>query len=208
MNSELILPKEQRQACEIVPADCPKPLDFSVLYGYANPVELEIGIGKGYFMMTSALADPETNFLGIEYARKYLIRAIDRIEKRPIRNVRLVHTEAMTFIQEHIPDQSLRTVHLYFPDPWHKKRHHKRRIFQLNFIEQVHRILQPKGHLLIATDHADYWAWMQEVLEKQTLLNPSERLPEPPIDTEGLTNYEIKYLREGRTIYRTGYQKP
>lgn len=212
---ELIVPAEERTSCELVPDPNQGPLSLAQIFGNDRPVELEIGIGKGLFLMRSGLAEPTRNFLGIEYARKYLNRARQRIEKRPLPNVRVVHAEAMSFIREYLGDQSLDAVHLYFPDPWPKKRHHKRRIFNLEFLRECHRILKTDGALLIATDHQDYWLWMCEVLAKQDLFSKSDRLPEPPeeaeglgdFETAGLTNYEIKYRREGRQIHRAGYVK-
>jgi tRNA (guanine-N7-)-methyltransferase len=205
---ETFLPPELRKPCLLDPETLPRPLDFRAVFGRSAPVELEIGVGKGFFLMNAALRQPDTDFLGIEYAGKYLARAIERIEKRPISNVRLVHGEALSFMQNCLGDASLQVIHLYFPDPWPKKRHHKRRLLQMPFLREVHRLLQPGGELLIATDHEEYWHWMQAVLAEQTLLRPGGRLPEPPLDLEGLTNYEIKYLREGRPIYRAGWLKP
>jgi len=205
---ETIIPVEERISRELDLEKISKPLDWQSVFGNRHPVEMEIGIGKGLYLMGAAQHLPEHNFLGIEVQRKYLNVARRRVEKRLIENARFVCAEAHTFLEEWVPDESLTTIHIYFPDPWPKKRHHKRRLIQPNFIELVHRKLKPGGFLLIATDHADYWAWMCEVLENQTLLLPGDRLPTPPPGFEGLTNYEIKYKREGRDIYRTGYRKP
>ncbi len=205
---DVFVPVEERVSCELKLDESNKPLVFELLFGNSNPVELEIGIGKGLFMMRCGLFHPDRNFLGIEYARKYLKVGIHRIEKRPIKNVRLIHGEALTFMVDFVVPESLNVIHVYFPDPWPKTRHHKRRLITQAFIEQCHRTLVPGGELLIATDHAEYWEWMCEVLEKQTLLLKTDRLPEPPAEKDGLTNYEIKYVREGRPIYRVGYQKP
>lgn len=205
---EEILPRGERVSKELKVEDLPKPIDFKVLFGNDNPVELEIGIGKGRFMAAAAQTFPDRNYLGVEYARKYLRMADDRIQKRPINNAFVVNTEAMGFMADHIASATLAAVHLYFPDPWPKKRHNKRRIFTQAFIEEVHRMLVPGGKLLIATDHADYWEWMQDVLKVQTLLEETEDRPKPPREGEALTNFEMKYVAEGRPIYSTGYRKP
>ena len=173
-DEDLIVPVAQRQVCELDLNSLKPPLDLRQVFGNPHPVSLEIGIGKGLFLMRSGLAKPQENFLGIEYARKYLNRARERIEKRPIRNVRVVHAEAMSFMQDWLIPDSLKAIHLYFPDPWPKKRHHKRRIFNQVFLEACYRLLVTQGDLLIATDHADYWAWMCDVLAKQTLFVPSD----------------------------------
>ena len=205
---DVILPVEKRVSRELDLEDAGLPLSLKKVFGNANPVELEIGIGKGYFLMNAALCNPDRNFLGIEIRRKYLNRARQRIEKRPIENIRLVCFEAFQFMEEFLPPQSLAVIHVYFPDPWPKKRHHKRRLFSQEFLALAYRLLQPGGELLVATDHRDYWDWIKSVMEAQDLLEPSPRLPEPVEGTEGLTNYEIKYQREGRPIYRAGYRKP
>lgn len=206
--TDLFLPKDQRVSRELDLDKLPKPLDLEAIFGNKHPLELEIGIGKGLYLMGAAQHMPDHNFIGIEIARKYLNMARKRIEKRPIENARLVCGEAHGFLEECLPDESLSVVHIYFPDPWYKKRHNKRRLIQKSFMELVHRKLVPGGFLLIATDHADYWEWIEAVLTNQTWLEPCDRLPTPPPGFEGLTNYDIKYKKEGRTIYRTGYRKP
>lgn len=205
---EMIIPKEDRVSRELVLEELKGPLDLAQIFGNDKPVELEIGIGKGYFIRNAALATPDINFIGIEIRRKFLNLAKERVEKRPIENVRFVCGEAYSFMKEFLGPQSLSAVHLYFPDPWPKARHHKRRIFNQHFIQEAYDVLKPGGLLLVATDHKGYWEHMQEVLEAQTLLEPTNVVPEPASGTKGLTNYEIKYIIEGREIYRTGYRKP
>ncbi len=204
----IILPVAERVSRELILEDRDQPLDLEGVFGNRNPVELEIGIGKGLFIKNAAELNPDVNYLGVEIRRKYLNKARDRIEKRHLPNVRLLCGEAFSFMEDWLPPASLTTVHVYFPDPWPKKRHQKRRLFSKAFIALVHRALTPGGLLLVATDHADYWTWIQETLAAQTLLTPCDALPEPPGEAAGLTNYEIKYQIEGRRIYRTGLQKP
>jgi tRNA (guanine-N7-)-methyltransferase len=183
-------------------------LNFKEIFGNDHPVELEIGYGKGLFLMQSGFRFPEVNFLGVEYAKKYYRLACERIEKRPIENVRLVHGEAFEFLRECVPDGSFQKIHLYFPDPWPKKRHFKRRLFQMPFLKLAHQKLCQDGYLYIATDHLGYWEWMQDVLSNQTLFVKTDLLPVPPLpEGTALTNYEIKYQKEGRMINRGVYQR-
>jgi len=203
-----ILPKSERVSREIDLETAGQPIDLVAEFGNDGPVELEIGIGKGYFLQYAAAAAPEHNFIGIEIRRKYLNVARLRTEKRPIPNVRFVCGEAFSFMENHLKPESLHAVHLYFPDPWPKKRHHKRRLFSPEFIQLVFDRLVPGGLLLIATDHMGYWEHICEVLAAQTLLTRCEALPQPPQGADGLTNYEKKYLLEGRDINRIGYRKP
>ncbi len=207
MQDEFI-PVSDRVSRELDLETLEAPLNVEAVFGNNNPLELEIGIGKGMFISNVAQVQRDSNFLGIEIRRKYLSVALERVEKRSISNVRLILGEGFEFTEKFLAPESLTTIHVYFPDPWPKKRHHKRRLFGSDFIKLVHSRLVPGGKLLIATDHADYYEWITEVLEKQTYLVKCDQLPEPPGNADGLTNYDIKYQKEGRPIHRTGYQKP
>ena len=102
---------------------------WTEIFGNDHPVELEVGSGKGLFLANAATANPGHNFLGIELARKYARRAAERVAKRNLANVRVVAGDARLFLARYVPPASLRTVHVYFPDPWWKARHKKRRVF-------------------------------------------------------------------------------
>src|SRR5881227_3162677 len=115
----------------------PRPLDWRALFGNDNPVELEIGIGKGTFLTEQAKARPDTNFFGIEWARWFWRYASDRLRRSGCANARTVRAEAGFFLSEFVPDASLAVLHIYFPDPWPKKRHHKRRLIQAPFVKEV-----------------------------------------------------------------------
>jgi tRNA (guanine-N7-)-methyltransferase len=179
------------------------PLDWEGLFGNGNPVEIEIGTGRGRFLILAGRARPETNFLGLDYSRKFLAMARQRIGRRGLTNVRLVRTEALRLLPR-IPDASVRRYHVYFPDPWPKKRHHKRRLFQSPFLEQAWRTLVPGGRILLLTDHAEYFRAIGETLEATPLFAREESgfPPEALLDEDGLTNFEMKYRLEGRPIHR------
>ncbi|MCA9294763.1 MAG: tRNA (guanosine(46)-N7)-methyltransferase TrmB [Phycisphaerales bacterium] len=169
-----------------------------------RPFELEVGSGKGTFLVQQAQLQPETNFLGIEYAGEFFRYAADRIRRNAIPNVKLLYHDATEFIRR-VPDEVVTVLHLYFPDPWPKAKHHKRRSLNDAFLEQAHRILVPRGELRIVTDHPDYWAWMEEHFARWTVGEDArfERLPftSPDSASEGEvvgTNFERKYVREGR----------
>ena len=172
------------------------------------PLELEIGSGKGTFIVNQARALPDINYIGIEYAKAFWRYAADRCRRHGFENVRLVHTEAGAFVRNYVPDASLRQVHIYFPDPWPKARHNKRRLIQAPFLRELHRVLQPAdstggGRIRIATDHADYFEWMQEHAAQVTDLFDREPFESPESAGAGElvgTNFERKYRREGRTF--------
>jgi len=206
--TDVIIPRGERVCLELDLGTLAAPLDPAAVFGNDHPLEVEIGIGKGYFILNAAKAAPEHNFIGIEFRRKYLMQARDRVEKRGLANVRFVCSEAFSFLEDYLAPASVTTFHLYFPDPWPKKRHHKRRLFSPGFLASIHRLLVPGGLILIATDHADYHEWMREILGGQDLLVESRVLPEPPPGADGLTNWEIKFIKEGRPSFRLGYRKP
>lgn len=128
-----------------------------------RPFELEIGSGKGTFLLQQAVLQPQTNFLGIEWAREFYAYAADRVRRRRsagrLLNVRVLHTDASEFLHWRCPDAICRVVHLYFSDPWPKNRHHKKRVIQHRLLADVWRVLIPEGELRVVTDHADLWAW-------------------------------------------------
>jgi tRNA (guanine-N7-)-methyltransferase len=187
----------------------PRPIVFNQLFGNDNPVELEIGSGKGTFLVDQAKARPQTNFIGIEYARWFWRYASDRLRRNNCQNVRTVRAEAGFFLREFVSNQSLAAMHIYFPDPWPKKRHHKRRLIQPPFMLEVTRLLQPGGRLQIVTDHQDYFEQIRQVVA-QSPLAPAEYQP-PGSAAQGEfvgTNFERKYRREGRPFYSVAATKP
>jgi tRNA (guanine-N7-)-methyltransferase len=127
------------------PAEQDPVLDWEAVFGNRQPVEIEIGIGKGRYLIAAAQAQPQTNFVGVEWASKYLRIALDRGQKRRLSNLRLVRADAREFVEFFVPAASARAFHLYFPDPWPKKRHHKRRLFNASFLNEVARALEPGG---------------------------------------------------------------
>lgn len=171
--------------------------------------EIEIGSGKGTFLLQQAEVSPETNYLGIEWAGEFYAYAADRVRRRGLTNVRLLRADATEFLRWRVPDAVASVVHLYFSDPWPKARHHKRRVVQDRFLGDVHRVLLPDGELRIVTDHDDYWAWMEDRFARWAppgAVGAFERLPfeRPPSAGEGEvvgTNFERKYAREGRPFH-------
>jgi tRNA (guanine-N7-)-methyltransferase len=186
----------------------PKPIDWRQLYGNANPVEVEIGMGKGTFLTEQAKARPDVNFLGIEWARWFWRYASDRLRRAGCMNARTVRAEAGFFLTENVPPASVSVLHIYFPDPWPKARHHKRRLIQPKFVPVIARALAPGGRVQIVTDHQRYWA---ENIEP-TIRGPEAQAAgltvvdynRPGSAGEGEfvgTNFERKYRREGRPFY-------
>ena len=145
-------------------------IDFLALFGREAPVVLEIGFGNGASLAWAAAESPECNFLGIEVHRPGVGHLLQLIEKQQLGNLRIACDDAVVLLQDRIPDQSLAAVRILFPDPWPKKRHHKRRIIQPEFVEQVTTKLASNGVLHLATDWENYAEHMMEVLTAQTAL--------------------------------------
>ena len=184
----------------------------------ALPFDLEIGSGKGTFLLQQAQAEPGVNFLGIEWEYQYYAYAADRIRRVNLTNARMLHANAVDFLRWRVPDNVIRVLHLYFSDPWPKAKHHKNRVVQDRFLGDAYRTLRPGGELRIVTDHADYWVWMQEHFARWTLgatgapggdalgggahpLFEAHSFDPPRSAGEGElvgTNFERKYRLEGR----------
>ena len=199
-------------------ATFPIPMDWGTCFGNSQPVEIEIGFGKGRFLLEASRRHPCVNYVGVERARKYVAHTQDRFE-RYIRhfgvdrtaghfsNVRLVWTDANYFLMRYVPSGSVQTYHIYFPDPWPKKRQRKRRIFRnQDFLEALTRTLSPAGgRVYIVTDYATYF---QEIQERIAIGTPLRLIaPNVSPDRDIATNFEMKYMLEGRSIYRAVYEK-
>lgn len=188
----------------IDPIDLDGSIDFSDVFGRTRPVHIEIGSGKGTFLLNEAKAFPDVNFLGIEWASKYYRHAVDRIGRWGLTNVRLIRTDASVFLRDDVPNESVDCFHVYFPDPWPKKRHHKRRFVCNSNLEQILRILKTGGLLRLATDHAGYFSQIKAVLAASAdRLDETEFLPTAGANTGEWvgTNFERKYLKEERSAF-------
>jgi tRNA (guanine-N7-)-methyltransferase len=178
-------------------------LDLSAIFGNDNPVEVELGIGKGRYLLDAAKGHADLNYLGVEVAIKYLRLACDRAVRRQLNNIRFVHGDAREVIEFFLPTESVQAFHIYFPDPWPKKRHHKRRLMAPNFVREVHRVLVPGGRVWIKTDHSDYLEAMLEALATFS----EQLVPVEAAWSGEPTNFEMKYVTAGRSIHRRVLQK-
>ncbi len=183
------------------------PIDLKAWFGPESrdmPLELEIGCGKGTFLVQQAAQTPQFNYIGLEFARAYWSHTADRCRRNGLTNVKVAHAEAGFFVRNYVPDACLAAVHIYFPDPWPKKRHHKRRLIQAAFLRDLHRVLEAAGLVRIVTDHEDYHEWiLAAAREVQELFDP---LPwqNPPSAPDGElvgTNFERKYRRESKPFF-------
>jgi tRNA (guanine-N7-)-methyltransferase len=181
----------------------PKPVTGLAIFGNTRPLELEIGTGKGTFLAEESHRRGDVNFIGLERAHRYWRHASDRLRRRECWNARVVLVDASYFLAEFIPEETIHAVHVHFPDPWPKKRHHKRRLIQPRFVTQIERVLTSGGRLQVVTDHDDYFAHIEGAIRASSLAL-SEYVPPASADGEGLlagSNFERKYHRLGKTFY-------
>jgi len=176
-----------------------RPFDPAPYFGRRAPLELEIGSGKARFLIASARATPAHDFLGIERSLSYYRLCRDRVERSALPNAASVRAEGRRFVETALRPGSVSAFHVYFPDPWPKKKQRKRRLLDGIFLEAAASRLSPGGILRIATDHPDYGVELDALVETVSALERLawEDLPPPPP-----TNYELKYAREGRPIWR------
>jgi tRNA (guanine-N7-)-methyltransferase len=186
------------------PEDLDDKIDFLKVFGRPGPVHIEIGTGKAAFLLNQAKAQPQTNFLGIEWARRYYRFAVDRMGRWQITNVRIIRTDAAHFIANFVPDNCVDCFHVYFPDPWPKKRHHKRRFFNPENLHHLLRCLKFGGLIKVATDHNEYFQKIKRLLNSQPdKLAETDFFPSADADPDEWvgTNFERKYRKENRPIY-------
>lgn len=199
-------PDRVYEKLELVPDDYFRHLKVSELPGKGEfPLEVDLGCGDGSFLIDLARNDPARCFLGIERLLGRVRKVAKKAERAELKNVRVLRLESAYSIGWLLPDSSISRVHLLFPDPWPKKRHHKNRFVQPANVASIHRILLPDGEFLFKTDHADYFDWVLEVMEDCGLFKPTEWSESAFYYPE--TDFERQWKSAGREIYRARFQK-
>ncbi|NRF67143.1 tRNA (guanosine(46)-N7)-methyltransferase TrmB [Aquincola sp. S2] len=179
----------------------PRPLDAPAAFGRRAPLVLEIGFGMGDATAQIAAAQPQTDFLGVEVHEPGVGALLKQIGDRGLSNLRIVQHDAVEVLQQMIAPATLAGVHVYFPDPWHKKRHHKRRLIQPAFVDLLASRLAPGAYLHCATDWQDYAQQMLEVLSAcPALANTATAYAERP-DWRPLTKFEARGQRLGHGVW-------
>ncbi|HEY0371893.1 MAG TPA: tRNA (guanosine(46)-N7)-methyltransferase TrmB [Thermoanaerobaculia bacterium] len=178
-------------------------LDLQQWFGNQNPVILEVGSGKGRFLIGTATERPDLNLIGIEKSLHYHRVIRDRVLKRNLTNVRLVNHDAFLVMRDMLPEASIAEVHIYFPDPWPRKKEQKRRIIRPEALKEIRRVLVEGGMAIYVTDHREYFEIAAPLIEAE--FRSERRIPGP--DDPPRTNYEAKYRAEGRPIYEVRFWK-
>lgn len=183
------------------------PLDAAQAFGRQAPVVLEIGFGMGDATAKIAQALPDTDFIGCEVHEPGVGALLKQIGERGLNNLRLIRHDAVEVLEHMIPPASLAGVHIFFPDPWHKKRHHKRRLIQPSFVSLVASRLAPGGYLHCATDWQPYAEQMLAVLGEDTSLeNTADGYAERPA-YRPLTKFENRGLKLGHGVWDLVFRK-
>ena len=187
--------------------DWSERIDLAELFGNENPVELEIGCGRGLFLDNASRAKPDVNFIGLEVAKKVAQLAAFRCLNAGVANVRVLVIDARKFLAL-IPERSLEAVHIYFPDPWWKRRHRKRRMVAPDVLQRLTQVMQPGTKMLLATDVEEYYHSMQKTFARfPEFAREADPAPSPgdhPLDY--LTHFERKFRTAGKWIGRLAYK--
>ena len=179
-------------------------MDWAKFFGNDNPVEIDVGCGRGLFVFTAAKLRPETNFLGIELDFKEARRGSKRLQKIEAPNARIFGGDVFQAFQHVLPPHSVDAVHVYFPDPWWKRRHRSRRVFNDVFVNLAVNLLKPRGYIHSWTDVEEYFGVISALMNNDarfdTLPPPDERTPDNDLDYH--TSFERKKRKLGLPIYR------
>jgi tRNA (guanine-N7-)-methyltransferase len=191
-------------------ADLPVPFDRVALFARTAPLEVEVGSGKGLFLASASRARPEHDFLGIEVAQKYALFAAAKLARQASANAVAIRGDALVLFRDWIPAASLAAVHVYFPDPWWKKRHKKRRVLNEAFLRDVERTLQPGGRLHFWTDVEEYFQSTLELIAGTVKLRGPLPVAESAAehDLDYRTHFERRTRKNAMPVYRAEFEKP
>jgi len=180
-----------------------EPLSWRAVFAREQPIEIDLGCGRGSFLLWAAQAYPQRNFLGVDR----LLRRLRRVDRKAVRdgldNVRLIRVEAAYLIARLVPDNSVTTYHVSFPDPWPKRRHHSRRLICAPVLAEMHRTLAVGGLVNCATDHEEYFTWIQREFRQSGQFAERETEVLPP---EARTDFERDFVAAGKPVYRCRWQ--
>ncbi|MEM1156655.1 MAG: tRNA (guanosine(46)-N7)-methyltransferase TrmB [Verrucomicrobiota bacterium] len=177
-----------------------EPYDFNRIFGNDNPVELELGSGDGEFILERARQHPERNFLAVERLLGRSRKIARRIMREGYTNLKVLRLESSYVVERLCPVHSLDIIHIMFPDPWPKKRHHKRRLIQPSFLDLMQKVLLPQGTVRFSTDHSEYFEWVTEIWNSSDHWQEISlwEYPQDPI-----TGFQQLWEEQGKVTFRT-----
>lgn len=193
-----------RSSLEVAVPSRPGALDLVSLFGNDHPLEVDVGSGKGRFLLARAAAHPDVNFIGIERQRRRIDKVALKAARAGLTNIRLLHTEINFALETLLADSAVRTFYVFYPDPWPKRRHNTRRLVNTDFLNLLHRKLQTNGCIHFATDHEDYFNAVIPLFEETPLFSPAP--PFIPVPEEQ-TDFELLFAAEGKHANRCSLRK-
>jgi tRNA (guanine-N7-)-methyltransferase len=188
---------------ELVPANCFAPLDFEEIYGRQAPVEVDLGCGDGSFLAALAGENPDTDFLGIERLLGRVGSACRKIEHSRLKNARVLRFEIAYAVERLLPQSSIASFHLMFPDPWPKRRHAPRRLVSENFLVSLHRALAANGTVRIATDETEYYRQITRLVSQSALF----AVVLDAVPATAMSKFEKRFTLDGVKIHRLVLRK-
>lgn len=182
------------------------PLDWSAVFARTAPLIVEIGAGNGDSLVATAAAHPDTDIVGFEVFEPSIASTVGKLAARGLTNARVVLGDGVQGLRWLVQPAALDAVHAFFPDPWHKSRHHKRRLLSPDTCVLVAERLRPGGLFRVSTDWEDYALAMHEVLDASPLTNSCDDWA-PRFDERPITKYEARGIAAGRTVYDLCYRR-
>jgi len=181
-----------------------EPLNWKNIFADPRSIEVDVGCGKGGFLLWVAQTQPDRNFLGVERLLLRLRKVDKKIRRLSLVNARLIRIEASYLIAKLIPESSVSAYHVYFPDPWPKRRHHRRRLFSTAFVGDLQRTLQPGGTVNVATDQENYFQEITTLMQESGVFVAESPLSLPD---EARTEFEREFLVEGKPVFRGRWKR-
>jgi tRNA (guanine-N7-)-methyltransferase len=188
---------------ELVPANCFAALDFGEIYGRRAPVEVDLGCGDGSFLAALASENPDRDFLGIERLFGRVGSASRKIQHGRLTNARVLRFEIAYAVERLLPENSVASFHLMFPDPWPKRRHAPRRLVNENFLASLHRALVANGTVRIATDETEYYRQITRLVSQSSLF----AVVSDPVPATVMSKFEKRFVLDGVKIHRLVLRK-
>jgi tRNA (guanine-N7-)-methyltransferase len=192
------------QSILIQPASYVEPLDIGALFGVAQPLEVELGTGDGSFLVTWGAGHASHNFLGVERLLGRVRKAERKTRRAGLTNVRLLRIEARYFLEYLLPASSVIALHIYFPDPWPKRKHWRHRLINDQFATSAAKVLQPRGAVYLRTDDANYFAQMIDVFGRNASFEATETSAEL---RSVVTDFERDFQARGVGALRAAYRR-
>lgn len=188
----------------LTPDAVSEPISFNTVFPPHAPLEVDVGAGKGRFLLARARVNPQVCYVAIERMLGRVRKIDKKLVHHDLANVRIIHLEAYTALQCLFPLNCIQTVYIHFPDPWPKRRHHKRRLFSPEFLDILYDRLVPDGTVQVATDHADYFTQIRQTLGDDRRFDEVPPIPRLPAEQ---TDFEVLFRGQGQSIGQCAFQR-